>query len=124
MARVLFDFGEVTLEAETLPTQTTNAILAALPIETSVQTWGDEVYFGSGVTTPRETDARAIVELGEIAYWPDGAAIAIGFGPTPISQAGEIRLASPCNVWAKAVDDARILKAVRAGAHVKVTRID
>jgi hypothetical protein len=105
MVRVLFDFGDVRLEAETVDTPTAKAILAALPLEARVNTWGDEVYFGIGVSVGREKEARAVVEAGEIAYWPDGEAIAIGFGPTPISRGGEIRLASPCNVWAKALGE-------------------
>ncbi len=62
--------------------------------------------------------ARSIVKAGEIAYWPDGDAIAIGFGPTPISAPGEIRLASPCNIWAKALSDVKILTNVKAGTTV------
>lgn len=122
MPRVLFTFEGLKLEAETLPTETARAILDALPLEVRVETWGDEVYFGIGVSVAREAAAHAIVEAGEIAYWPDGEAIAIGFGPTPISRAGEIRLASPCNVWAKAIGDLPNLKSVRRGSRVKIEK--
>jgi uncharacterized protein len=124
MPRIRFDFGSLTLEAELLDTPTAKAILAALPVTSSVMTWGEEVYFDIPVDVAREADARAVVTAGEIAYWPDGTAIAIGFGRTPVSRGDEIRLASPVNIWAKALSDVKALKAVRAGTKVTVTAID
>ena len=118
-----FDFGTLTLDADLLDTPTARAIAAALPVETSVMTWGEEVYFDVPVRTAREKDARAVVTPGEIAYWPDGAAIAIGFGRTPISKGDETRLASPCNVFGRALSDVKALARVRAGTRVRVSVI-
>ena len=121
MARIRFDFGELKLEAELLDTPTAKAISAALPLTSAVLTWGEEIYFDVPVTVTREKDARAVVTPGEIAYWPQGPAIAIGFGRTPISQGDETRLASPCNVFAKALSSVKVLGKVRTGTKVEVT---
>jgi len=121
MARIRFDFGTLTLEAELLDTPTAKAIAAALPIAASALTWGEEVYFDVPVDVARESGARAVVTPGEIAYWPEGPAIAIGFGRTPISKGDECRLASPCNIFAKAVGDVKVLGKVKAGTKVAVT---
>jgi hypothetical protein len=118
---IRFEFGSLALDAELLDTPTAKAIVKALPFAGEALTWGEEVYFEIPVKVAREKDARVVVTPGEIAYWPDGHAIAIGFGRTPISKGDETRLASPCNVWAKALGDVKSLVKVRAGTKIKVS---
>ena len=42
--------------------------------------------------------AERRVQLGDLGYWPPGAAFCIFFGPTPASRGDEIRPASAVNV--------------------------
>ena len=124
MRRLKMVIGSVEIRAELLDTPTADALFAALPFESTASTWGDEVYFATPVSVSAEPDARTIVEAGELAFWLDGDSIAIGFGPTPISRSSEIRLASPANIWGRALDDVRTLSAVASGAPIWVTAID
>ena len=123
MSVVVINVDEVIIRVQTLDTPTATSIMTACPIEASASTWGEEVYFSTPVSVPREEGSKSIIEKGEIAYWPEGEAIAIGFGPTPISREGEIRLASPCNIWGYALDDVGALAAVVNGARVVVQLI-
>lgn len=120
MARIRITVGTVPVEVELFDTPTAAAIREALPFTAEAMTWGEEVYFATPVSAGREPDARAVVEAGEIAFWTDGDAIAIGFGPTPISQGDEIRLASPCNIVGKALTDVRDLAPIKGGETITV----
>jgi hypothetical protein len=121
MREVVICAGSVSVRARLLDTPTAERIWAALPIHASAQTWGAEVYFHTDFTTDREPGARELIKAGEIAFWPDGDAIAIGFGPTPISRTKcEIRFASPCNVWAQALDDVKQFRSVHAGEKISI----
>ena len=124
MPRIRFDFGSLTLDADLLDTPTAKAVAAALPFEAEAMTWGDEVYFDVPVRVAREPGARAVVTPGEVAYWPEGPAIALGYGRTPISRGDECRLASPCNIFGTVPGDVKALKTVRAGTKIKIVRAD
>lgn len=120
MAVLRININNIELDIEVLDTPTGQAIMQELPIESTAQTWGEEVYFSVPVNAALEADARDIVEPGEIAFWVEGQCIAIGFGPTPISQGTEIRLAAKTNIWAKAITDVKELSAVKPGDPVQV----
>jgi len=120
---LLIKIGDVILEIELLNTPTAGKILEQVPFSSSAQTWGEEVYFQAPVSVSRESDARDIVVPGELAFWVEGQCIAIGFGPTPISQGDEIRLAAATNIWGKSVSDVKQLRQVSAGDKVEVSLI-
>ena len=67
-------------------------------------------------------DAREVVELGDLAYWPPGSAFCIFFGRTPASRGDEIRPASPVNVFGRVLGDPTVFKSVRSGTTVRVER--
>lgn len=121
MREVVIKAGEVTVRARLLDTPTAERVWAALPIVASAKTWGAEVYFEAPFTSSAEPGARETIRAGEIAFWPEGEAIAIGFGPTPLSRTKtEIRFAGPCNIWAQALDDVRQFKAVHPGEPISI----
>jgi uncharacterized protein len=113
--------GAVSAEARLNDSKTAGAIWDALPIEAKGQTWGDEIYFDIGVTAPPE-QARDVVDVGDLAYWPPGQAFCIFFGRTPASRGDECRAASPVNVVGKIVGDARAFTKVRSGSRVTIER--
>ena len=112
----------VVMEAELNQSRTAQQIWDALPIEAPGNMWGDEIYFSIPVNA--ETDnAQAIVELGELAYWPPGTAFCIFFGPTPMSRGAEIRPASPVNVVGRLLGEPKNFKQVSDGTVVKIEKI-
>jgi uncharacterized protein len=113
--------GKVVVEAEVLDNATADAIWEAMPIQARGTTWGDEIYFGIPVELG-EDDAQAVVELGDLGYWPPGNALCIFYGPTPASTGSEIWPASPVNVWGRVLGDAKVFKGSSSGVKVIVER--
>lgn len=102
---------------------TSDLIWRSLPIFSKVKRWGEEIYFYTEIKSKLEPDAKDVVKLGEIAYWPSGGAIAIGFGKTPLSLGEEIRLASKCNIWGKTSFDLKKLKNIHDNETISLERI-
>ena len=117
--RLAVTAGKTKFHIELRDTPTAQALLAAVPFESRAQTWGDEVYFSTPVSTALERDARQIVEPGAACFWTEGNAIALPFGRTPISTDERPKLASRCNLLGK-VDDCSKLASVRPGDAIRV----
>jgi hypothetical protein len=114
-------FAREQFTAELADTPTARAIAEALPFESSVQTWGEEVYFTTPVSARLEKDARQVVERGTLCFWTEGDALALPFGRTPISSDERPKLASPCNVLGR-IDDFPRLSKVKTGEKVWVEK--
>jgi hypothetical protein len=113
--RIRITVGEVALEADLNDTATAAKIGEALPIRTSFNTWGDEIYFSIPVDAELDDSAQEVVEIGDLGYWPPGNAFCVFFGLTPVSEPGRIMPASAVNVIGKVVGDATLFKqAMRA----------
>ncbi|MCX3058540.1 cyclophilin-like fold protein [Streptomyces beihaiensis] len=116
--RISWPAGHITATVEDTPTA--QALVKALPLSATANTWGEEVYFDTGISVPREDGAQQVVEPGTVAFWTDGDALALPYGPTPISRGDECRLASPCNLLGALDGDPRTLATVRGGDPIRV----
>jgi hypothetical protein len=122
--QILIRAGRAVIRARLLDTPTADRVWRTLPIYSTAEVWGRAVLFETHVETGREPAAKAHIEVGEIAFQSEDDRVVIAYGPTPISRRGEIRLASPCNVWAVALDPVSRLEAVRPGESVAVIAVE
>ena len=123
MKKCKITIDKIIFEVVLFNSPTANKIWNSLPISSNIKTWGKEIYFYTDVLANKEPNAKSIIELGEIAYWPTGKAIAIGFGKTPISQKDEIRLADDCNIWGETKFDLKKLENITEGKPIKIEKI-
>lgn len=77
-----------------------DAVVEASPVSGTAHRWGDELYASVPIDAdPETTDDR--VPEGGVAYWPEGPALCVFWGPTPASQGDEPRGASPVATFAR-----------------------
>ena len=89
--------GGIEVDAWLNESDTAAGVLDILPVTATINLWGEEIYFSISLAKEEE-NAREIVDVGDIAYWPRGQAMCIFLGRTPISQGDEPRAISPVNV--------------------------
>jgi hypothetical protein len=105
-------------------TPTAERIWDALPIESTVNTWGQEIYFSIPIQVDLGVEARDRMEIGELGYWPTGSAFCIFFGKTPASKSDEPRAASPVNAIGRVEGDVKVFRQVRDGETIRLERIE
>ena len=103
----------VELDASHSP-KTVQALLDNLPIKVKIYRWGDELYTEKTPIGAYEENAKSIVNVLDVAYWPEGGAICLFFGPTPISKSpDEILPYSPVNIVGKVISEDDILDEIK-----------
>jgi hypothetical protein len=113
---------DIVLDAELFDTPCARSIAAALPIITAPNEWGDEFYFEIPVAEPLDDTATISVKVGDIGYWPPGNALAIFFGPTPMSMGSDPVPASSVNLVGKINGDPAILKRSKGATEIRIVR--
>jgi len=115
----------ITIELDdTNSPKTCISFLKSLPIFSHSAHWGEEIYTDESPIIQSEENAKDLVNLNDVAYWPSGKAICLFFGPTPIGKKGEIKPYSPVNVIGKIMDpDKNILSKMIEGTVITFNKI-
>ncbi len=124
MQKIRIIVDDVSAVAELSGSKTSEAIWDALPIENTVNTWGEEIYFEIPVKSALDETAKEVVEKGDLGYWPTGKAFCIFFGPTPASEGDEIRPASAVNIVGKVAGNTEVFKGIQQGTNIKLERME
>jgi uncharacterized protein len=121
--KIRITVGLVQLDAELKSTKTAQEVYAALPIESPVNTWGEEFYFKlAGVKDYRET-ATTQVKVGDVAFWGAGQVLAIFFGRTPMSMGQDPVPADRVNIIGHILGDASALRRAMGAPTIRIDRI-
>jgi hypothetical protein len=108
---------------ELADTPSAQKLAADLPISSTASTWGEEVYFDTGIDTELEPGAMQVVDPGTICFWVEGKSLALPFGPTPISVGDECRLVTEVNILGRLESDPQILASIQSGDEIRVERV-
>jgi len=117
--RIKFKVEDIEFEGELNNSKTSKAIYDKLPLEAIVDTWGDEIYFDIGLKLLKE-HPTVKVDIGDIAYWPQGSSMCIFFGPTPISKDETPKPASEVNLIGRTNCPKEVLKNIKVGQTITI----
>jgi len=121
MVRVWFRTGAGAFEGALNDSAIAEAVAERLPITSTVMRWGEEIYFDVPVRMANTHPTRD-VNVGDIAYWPDGPCLCMFFGKTPASKANEPRPASDVTIVGHTEASSEALRAVTEGMIITIER--
>lgn len=118
---VVFRFGNLAIHAHFNESSTAQVIYAALPIDSTVSRWGDEIYFEIPIKLGPE-EATLDLNVGDIGYWPEGSCLCLFFGKTPASIDDRPRPASEVNLVGTFAASSEVLRKVASGTKAQVLK--
>ena len=122
LAPVKIIVEDLVLDAEFFDTECARAIVDKLPLSARPNVWGDEFYFQIPVNRGLDETATTTVSIGDIGYWPPGSALALFFGPTPLSHGAQPVPASDVNVVGRIKTDPTVLRAKKKAAVIRIEK--
>jgi hypothetical protein len=114
--------GSISLPAELDDTALAKTVAAKLPIEATPNEWGDEFYFEIPVRANLDETATKKVKVGDIGFWPPGSAMAIFFGPTPMSSGADPVPASAVCLIGRITGDATLLRQAGGARKIRIEK--
>ena len=117
-ARLRFS-GGVTVVCRLIDDPELEKLVEKSPFSSEAERWGDEVYFELPVKLRLRGEKR-LMEVGEVAYWPEGNSLCLFFGPTPVSKDDRPVAYSDVKPLGRVVEGLESLKEVRDGEGVRV----
>lgn len=118
--KVIFKSKTVSFDGELNNSPAAKKIAENLPLESEVNTWGDEIYFDIGITAPKDGQTMD-TEVGDIGYWPQGKCLCVFFGPTPASSGGKPVPASHVVIVGKTKATPETLRTIKDGEKITVS---
>ena len=121
--KIMFQTEHSSFEGLFNDTEIARAIRKALPISSTVSRWGDEMYFDVPVKMANLRPTLN-VEVGDIAYWPEGPCLCMFFGKTPASTSRKPRPASPVTIVGHTQAPIALLRKISEGTTIVVRHAD
>lgn len=123
MGHCYIEIANKTYEVELHNTPTARIIFDHLPLNGSVQRWGDELFFD--VALPRisvEKTAQKQLKIGDLALWVEGSSICLVFGKTPLSTGNVPISEKPVNVFGRVLGNLTDLRSIDEGELINISK--
>jgi hypothetical protein len=132
MTKVKFitHLGEIVAELRADAPKTVDGIIKSLPMKYDVilQCWGEEIFFFLPDTdlllNLGYENAKAELEVGDVAFWPRDPACCLFFGRTPLSIDEKPVALEPVNVFGRVIEGVEILPKLKLGDSIRMVILE